>query len=80
MMSLRGRKQITDAWGNYLFTIREKIMSWRTTYLGEDQNGTVLFELRNRMSCESNWRVLGLCWCLCVTSKQLPNSVTRVHC
>lgn len=52
MMSMRGRKTITDAWGNYLFTIREKIMSWRTTYLGEDQNGTVLFELRNRMSCE----------------------------
>lgn len=49
---MRGRKTITDAWGNYLFTLREKMMSWRTTYLGEDQNGTVLFELKKKMSCE----------------------------
>lgn len=52
MMSMRGRKTITDAWGNYLFTLREKMMSWRTTYLGEDQNGTVLFELKKKTSCE----------------------------
>lgn len=52
VMSMRGRKSILDPWGNYLFTVREKMLAFRTTFRGEDQGGNELFEVKNRMSRE----------------------------
>lgn len=52
-MSFRGRKTIIDPWGNYLFGLRKRMLAFRSTFIGEDQNGNELFELKNRMSCES---------------------------
>lgn len=51
-MSFRGRKTIIDPWGNYLFGLRKRMLAFRSTFIGEDQNGNELFELKNRMSCE----------------------------
>lgn len=50
--SMRQRKEITDSWGNHLFTLRVKMLALHTTFRGEDQNGNVLFEVKKRMSCE----------------------------
>lgn len=49
---MSGRKAITDAHGNYLFTVRKRLFRLRSTFYGETKDGKELFELKRSMTSE----------------------------
>ena len=45
---------ITDCQGQELFQLENKLFSWRSTVMGMDRQGNVLFEVKKRnFTCES---------------------------
>lgn len=54
--SMSGRRAILDPQGKKLFEMTEIFFSWRMTFVGKDDEGNVLFQLKRRSSCE--WALL----------------------
>ncbi|WRT66012.1 uncharacterized protein IL334_002963 [Kwoniella shivajii] len=52
-MSFRDRKVINDANGQFLFGLRNKLLSIHKTFVGETQDERELFRIRKRMSLGS---------------------------
>ncbi|WVN85487.1 uncharacterized protein L203_100633 [Cryptococcus depauperatus CBS 7841] len=54
VMSMRDRKTITDPRGQFLFGLRNKLMSIHKTFIGEDQAENEIFRIRKKLSLGSH--------------------------